>query len=126
MGDWIVFPLAAILTMPIPFLIIFYLLSRKWNRYKRKAVHQTANFSAPVFILSVHVLLMVLFNRSFLSYIVISLLILLGLSMVMQYKLHAELQLRRAFKGFWRVSFILFTFLYISLALYGLIARIVA
>ncbi|RWZ60704.1 DUF3397 domain-containing protein [Halobacillus fulvus] len=124
MSDWLVLIVASVLTMPIPFLIVFYFFARKWNKYKRKAVHQTANLTTPVFILAVHVLLLVLFDRSFFSYIVIFLLLLLGLSMVIQYKLHEELRLRRAFKGFWRVSFLLFIVSYLGLSFYGVVARL--
>ncbi|MCA0969378.1 DUF3397 domain-containing protein [Halobacillus litoralis] len=126
MGDLIIYVFAAIVTMPIPFLFVLYFLSRKWHGHKRKAVHQTANLSAPVFMIAVHVLLLVLFNQSFLAYIVIGLILLLGLSLIIQYKLHEELQFRRAFKGFWRASFLLFMFMYMGLSLFGVIGSLMA
>lgn len=126
MGDFIILILAMILTLPIPFLFVLYFLSRKWYGRKKKAVHQTANLSVPVFILAVHVLLLVLFNQSFLAYIVIFLLLLLGLSLIIQYKIHDELQFVRAFRGFWRVSFLLFTVIYLGLSIFGILGRVIS
>ncbi|MGP4059710.1 DUF3397 domain-containing protein [Halobacillus litoralis] len=124
MSDIFAFCIAIILTLPLPFLIIFYLCARKWSRHKLKALHRTANFTAPIFILASHVLLIVLFERSFFPIIVIFLLLLLGLSLVAQYKLNEEVRLIRAFKGFWRVSFLLFMFFYMGLSVFGLIDRL--
>ncbi|SEH71059.1 Protein of unknown function [Halobacillus karajensis] len=125
MGDLLIYTIAILITLPIPFLVIFYLCARKWSKHKLKALHRTANFTAPVFILAVHVLLVVLFNRSFFPYIIIFLLFLLGLSMIAQYKLKEEVQLFRALKGFWRVSFLLFILVYVGLSAYGLLSRVV-
>ncbi|TGB05015.1 DUF3397 domain-containing protein [Halobacillus salinus] len=126
MAEVIIFIMAAILTMPIPFLFVFYFLSRRWHGRNKKAVHQTAAFSAPVFILAVHVLMLVLFQQSFFAYIVIFLMILLGLSLVIQYKLHDEIRFIRAFRGFWRAAFLLFTVVYMGLSIFGILGRIVS
>ncbi|MBH0229043.1 DUF3397 domain-containing protein [Halobacillus yeomjeoni] len=124
MSQFMISMVALILTLPIPFLVVFYFFARKWSRYKTKAVHRTAHVCAPVFILAVHVLAYVIFEQSFLSYILIFLCIILGVSLIVQYKLHEEIQLRRAFKGFFRASFLIFTLFYMGLTLYGLAARL--
>lgn len=124
MSDILAYTIAIVLTLPLPFLVVFYLFARKWSRYKLKALHRTANYTAPVFILSVHVLLSVLFERSFFPVILVFLLLLLGLSLVAQYRLNEEVRFFRAFKGFWRVCFVLFIFFYIGLSTYGLVTRV--
>lgn len=124
MGDALVFFFAAVLTLPIPFFFVFYFFTRKWTKHKWKAIHRTTSLSAPVFILSVHLLLLVLFEQSFFAYILIFLFLLLGLSLIVQYKLHEEVRLRRVFKAFWRISFLFFTFFYLGLTLYGLLERL--
>ncbi|WP_226578463.1 DUF3397 domain-containing protein [Halobacillus litoralis] len=125
MSDWFAYTIAFILTLPLPFLVIFYFCARKWSKHKLKALHRTANFTAPVFIIAVHLLLVVLFEKNFFPLILIFLLILLGLSLIAQYKLSKEVHIYRVFKGFWRVSFVLFTFFYMGLTMYGLIIRVV-
>lgn len=124
MSDLFAYILAIVVTLPLPFLIIFYLCARKWSQRKLKALHRTANFTAPIFILAVHVLLVVLFDRSFFPFIIVFLLLLLGISMIAQYKMNDEVRLRHAFKGFWRISFLLFMFFYLGLSTYGLITRV--
>ncbi|WP_231572502.1 DUF3397 domain-containing protein [Halobacillus sp. BBL2006] len=99
-------------------------MNRKWTKHKWKAIHRTTSVTAPIFILSVHLLLLVLFEQNFLAYILILLFLLLGLSLIVQYKVHEEIHLRRVFKGFWRVSFLLFTFFYVGLTMYGLLERL--
>lgn len=124
MSDLFVYTIAFLVTLPLPFLVIFYLCARKWSKHKLKALHRTANYTAPIFILSVHVLLVVLFDRSFLPFIIVFLLILLGMSMVAQYKMNEEVRLFRALKGFWRVSFLLFILFYMGLSTFGLVTRV--
>ncbi|MGP4068212.1 DUF3397 domain-containing protein [Halobacillus sp. B29] len=124
MMEFLVFSLAAILTLPVPVLLIFYVFARKFKRHKWKAIHQTANFTAPIFILSVHVLLLVIFEQNFFAFIMIFLLILLGLSLIVQYRKDHDVQLKRAFKGFWRVSFLVFSLFYLGLTVYGLVDRL--
>lgn len=121
MGDLMVSLIAIILTLPIPFFILFYFFARRWTKHKWRAIHQSANISAPVFILSVHVLLLVIFEQNFLAFIVIALFVILGISLIVQYKLHEDIQLRRAFKAFFRASFLLFTLCYVGLTLFGLL-----
>ncbi|UOQ43142.1 DUF3397 domain-containing protein [Halobacillus salinarum] len=124
MSDFIIKVAALVITLPIPFLILFYFFARKWCRHKRKAVHYTATITAPIFILAVHVLLFVQFERSFFAYIIIMLLCILSFSIIIQYKLHEEVRLGRAFKGFFRFSFLLFLIVYSGLSLFGLIERL--
>ncbi|MYL19084.1 DUF3397 family protein [Halobacillus litoralis] len=124
MSDWLAYGIAAVLTLPLPFLFVFYFFARKWSKHKWKAIHRTAGFTAPVFVMAVHVLLMVLFERSFFPFILIFLLLLLGVSIITQYKLKEEVQLFRAVRGFWRVSFLLFGLFYVGLSTFGLILRL--
>ncbi|WP_062513331.1 DUF3397 domain-containing protein [Halobacillus sp. KGW1] len=124
MSDLFVYVIAGIVTLPIPFLILFYLCARKMSRYKLKALHRTANYTAPVFILAVHVLLIVLFDRSFLSVIIILLLLLFAASIIAQYKWKEEVRFLRAWRSLWRVSFLLFMVLYMGLSLFGLVDRL--
>ncbi len=123
MTDFLISSLAMVITLPFPFLFLFYFFARKWYRHKQKALHQSVTVTAPIFIVSVHVLLFVLFERSFFAYIIIMLLLLLALSVVIQYKVHDEIRLFKAIKSFWRLSFLLFFAVYSSLSLFGLINR---
>ncbi|MCP3026218.1 DUF3397 domain-containing protein [Halobacillus sp. A5] len=124
MSNVLIYITAFIMTAPLFILIVLYFLTRKWYRNKKKAVHQTAQLMVPVLIAAVYVLMMVLFGNGFFPWIIVLLLGLLSLALIVQYKLSEELRFIRAFKGFLRLTFLLFMFVYVGLTTYGLIDRL--
>ncbi|WP_173916570.1 DUF3397 domain-containing protein [Halobacillus sp. Marseille-Q1614] len=124
MSQFFIYTVAFIVTAPLFFLFILYFFSRKLYRNKRKAVRQTTQLMVPILILAVHVLFVVLFGKNYFPWIVVFLLGLLAFAMIIQYKIHEEVLIFKAFKSFLRLSFLFFTLAYVGLTLYGIIDRL--
>ncbi|UOQ93075.1 DUF3397 domain-containing protein [Halobacillus shinanisalinarum] len=121
MIDVFIYIVALLVTVPVLFLFISYFIAMKWHRLKKKAVRQSTQSTVPFLVLAIHILLLVLFEENFVSWIIIFLLVILSLSVIIQYKIYEEIQLRRAFKGFLRLSFLLLLMVYVGLIVYGLV-----
>ncbi|MFC7320346.1 DUF3397 domain-containing protein [Halobacillus campisalis] len=124
MSEVFVYILAFIVTVPFLFLFLLYFITRKLYRNKRKAVHQTAQLMVPILITAVHTLLIVLFDLNALAWIIVSLLFLLSVAIIIQYKISEEILLFKAFKSFLRLSFLVFTTVYIGLTAFGIVDRL--
>ncbi|MCD5322581.1 MULTISPECIES: DUF3397 domain-containing protein [Pontibacillus] len=124
MNQVIAYLAAILITMPIPLTIIVYLIMRKTVKNKKKSLHMTVNSMTVIYVLAVPAALFVIFERSYISYVFILLLLLLSLFIYLQWKVRDEIEFRKAFKGFWRFSFLLFAGLHISLTIYGLANRL--
>ncbi|WP_079529746.1 DUF3397 domain-containing protein [Halobacillus hunanensis] len=116
--------IAALVTMPLLFLLISYFFAMKWHRYKKKAVRQCTQFTVPFLVLAIHVLLLVLFEESYWAWIIVFLLVILSLSVIIQYKVYEEVQLGRSFIVFLRLSFVVLLVVYMGLTAFGLADRL--
>lgn len=126
MSAFFTYIIAFIITFPIPMTIAFYILMRKLTRNKRKTLHLTVNCMTLIYIFSVNATLAAIFEKTFIWYIFILLILLLGLFVFLHWKYKEEVHFTKAWKGFWRLSFLLFVFSHIGLTLYGLTDRLLA
>ncbi|KGX88549.1 DUF3397 domain-containing protein [Pontibacillus litoralis] len=126
MSSIVVYLIAICITLPIPMTVIVYWLTRKITNNKKRSLHVTVNTTTLFYILAVHFTLQTIFEQSFLLYILLLLLCLLSLFVYLQWKYREEVKIRRAWKGFWRFTFLLFSFAYVLLTLYGLTVRVLA
>lgn len=126
MSQVFAYVIAAAITLPIPMTIMVYMLTRKISRSKRISLHVTVNSMTLLYILAVNATLVAIFGQSFFWYIFIFLLTLLGMFVFLQWKYKEEIKFSKAWKGFWRFSFVLFAFVYIGLTLFGLTDRLLA
>ncbi len=124
MINFLSYIIAALVTMPLLFLLISYFFAMKWHRYNKRAVRQCTQFTVPFLVLAIHVLLLVLFEESYWSWIIIFLLVILSLSVIIQYKVYEEVQLGRSFIVFLRLSFVVLLVVYMGLTVYGLADRL--
>ncbi|WP_226037928.1 DUF3397 domain-containing protein [Aquibacillus saliphilus] len=120
MIDIISYLVEVIIYVPILITIITYVIAKKVQRNNWKAIHISVNYSTLLYIISVGMLLDIIFNRNFFSIIIIVLLIMLSISVIVQWKVKEEILFRYVWKGFWRCSFLLFGFSYIGLIIIGI------
>ena len=114
---------ATLVTLPLLTMIVIYFISRKITRSNKKSFHYAIDFSTVFFILSVHYLIVTIWDKSFFL-ILTSILLVIGIFIVIvQYKVREELDFTRVAKGFWRLNFLLFFVAYFCLSLYGIIKR---
>lgn len=126
MTSLLAFLAAIVMTMPLLFYIFLYKWFHKWTGSRRKAFRGAVHLSAPVVVLAVYLLLNVLLDGSFGGWVIVVLLVLIGVSFIIQYNTVEELRIGKTFKGFLRLTFLVFSFVYILLFSYGLVMRILA
>ncbi|MGY0692286.1 DUF3397 domain-containing protein [Virgibacillus sp. FSP13] len=124
MFDIVVYFIAFLITVPIIATWIVYQISVKIHRQKWRAIHTAVNWTTILYILAVTGLFTVVFNHGFFGWILIFLMMALSIIIFLQWKTKMEVEFKRAFKEFWRFSFLLFSFLYLCLVLIGLIQQV--
>ncbi|WP_010096798.1 DUF3397 domain-containing protein [Ornithinibacillus scapharcae] len=120
MFEIILFILAFMITVPfIVTVILFYGLNYLF-RNPVMAFHKAINWTTILYILSVNTLLTYLFGGFYIGYIVVFLLCILTVVIIIQWKNHTEVDIRKAIKLLWRLSFLIFFLLYSIFTLFGI------
>lgn len=109
------------ITVPMVASFIVYVISMIRLRNLWKAIHMMVDWTTLFYILAVMIMLLVLFERHFFGYILIFLLMALSVIIFNQWKKERDIQLKKAVKLLWRISFLLFFFLYGCLTVLGII-----
>jgi hypothetical protein len=112
--------IATLITIPILVYIFVFIIAKQVIKNHRKAVQLGLDISTLFFILSVHFLILTIWEKSFLSIIFIFMLICAIIFVIINWKVKGEIVLSRFFKGFWRFSFLVFFIAYLGLTIYGL------
>jgi hypothetical protein len=123
MSDFVSVLFATFVTVPIAAFILVYMLGRKVLKRKKKSFHLAVNVSTIFFILSVHFLIMTIWGTSYLWMIIIFLLLLKVLFMIGYWWKKQDVHITPVFRLFWRFNFLLFSFAYFSLLIYGFVMR---
>lgn len=114
------------ITIPIIASLLVYMISMIWERNKLKAVHKMVAWTTCFYIIAVSIMLTLIFGRSFTGIILIFLLTLLSLIIFIQWKTKRDVELRKAVRILWRISFLLFFFLYGCFMVVGIIKQLAA
>lgn len=117
--------IATLVTVPVLALIMIYFISMKLTKNKKKSFHHMVDYSTIFFILSVYALTYVIWERSFLWWILLFLIVLAMMLLFLQWKLTEDIQFKKLGKLFLRFNFLLFFTCYFGLMIYGLINRVV-
>lgn len=117
--------LATLVTLPILSYIIFFILAKKWTKHHRRSVHIAMDLSTIFFIVSVHYLIIIIWNLHLFWMILLFILVIACSVVIAHYKVNQELVFEKLLKGFWRLNFLCFFCAYLLLFLYGVISRIV-
>ncbi|MBV7503837.1 DUF3397 domain-containing protein [Bacillus sp. sid0103] len=104
------------------FIIVFFVL-KMFTRNTRKSVHLALDSTTILFIISVHFLIVTIWERSFFWLIILIMILIAMVFVFVHWKVKEEIILKKVMKGFWRFNFILFLLAYLALTLYGLIHR---
>ncbi|QDP40083.1 DUF3397 domain-containing protein [Radiobacillus deserti] len=112
------------LTFPFLISLIVFYVSYSFSKKKWKSIHRMVHYTAILYIMAVMVLLQDLLGFSVVGFILITLLVLLSVFVILERNMHGEVIFLRAWKLFWRCSFLIFFFLYIILVFIGILSRI--
>jgi hypothetical protein len=116
--------MATFVTLPMIAFLIFYVFARILMKNGKKAFLLTVDLSTFFFILSVYYLILVIWEKSFMSYIFMILIIFCMIFLLLHWKFKQEIEIRKVMKGFWRFNFLFFSFCYICLVIFGLFKRL--
>jgi len=118
--------LTVLFTLPFLGALLVFLIIRTWTRNTRKSLHKALDYTTILFIISVHFLIVTLWEKSFFWLIILVMILIAMVFVLVHWKLKEEIIVRKVLKGFWRFNFILFFLAYITLILYGVVSRAIA
>lgn len=126
MLNFISYTVSIFITLPIFASILVYILSMLIERNKLKAIHKVVNWTTLFYIIAVTIMLTLIFDMGFTGIVVILLLAILTLIIFFQWKTKRDVEIKRAIKLLWRISFLLFFVLYGCLMLVGILKQLVS
>ncbi|MEW9108803.1 DUF3397 domain-containing protein [Cytobacillus gottheilii] len=116
--------LATFVTLPIVGYIIVFIAAKQLTKRHKLAVKAAVDISTFFLIVSVHFLILAIWEQSFLWMIIVLLLLIAALFTVIHWRVKHEINFTLVFRGFWRFNFLLFLTAYIVLMAIGLIKRV--
>ncbi|WP_059170043.1 DUF3397 domain-containing protein [Bacillus sp. FJAT-27445] len=114
---------ALFIFLPLLGYLIVFAISKPITGNHRRSVGLALDATTFLLVISVHFLIMTIWESSLLWLILLILLFAGMLSAIIQWKIKGEVVLRKVFKGFWRFTFLLFFIAYVGLILFGLVER---
>jgi hypothetical protein len=112
---------ATIITMPVIGVTLIYIICKLIGKNNRTSIYLTIDFSTILFIFAVNSLLFVMVGTSVLGIILLAMILTLLIFVIIHWKLKQEIILSKVLKGFWRFTFLMFTFTYLILFFSGMI-----
>lgn len=119
-----IYIIALFITFPMIATWLVYIASKKICDHTWKAIHISVHWTTLFYLLSVLMLFKMFYDRSFIAIIGISLIVILAIILVVQRKRYEDLFLKRGIKLLWRLSFLMFSCLYIIFIILGICKRI--
>ena len=126
MLDFIAYILSFFITIPLLASFFVYIIRMIRERNKLKAFHAAVNWTTLLYIIAVTIMLEIIFDRSFIGIVLIFLLASLSLIIFIQWRTGRDVQMKKAVKLLWRISFLLFFILYGCLMVVGIIKYLTA
>lgn len=120
----ILYIIAFALTVPFVVTWLFYKCNRLLKKTRIHALHKAVNWTTILYILTDMIICKVIFGHFFVGYFFSFLLVGLMVVIIFQRINYTEVVFRNACKVIWRLSFLLFSFLYFGLTLYGIIQQL--
>src|SRR4051812_5439469 len=117
------FVLTVFFAIPILGTIVFFTVIKLFLKTTKKALHMALDYTTILYIISVHFLIMTLWEKSLFWLIILVMLVIAMVFVFVHWKIKEEIIVKRVWKGFWRFNFILFSFAYFVLTFYGLVSR---
>lgn len=115
---------ATLVMLPILSYIIIFIVAKKWIKNHRRSVQMAMDISTIFFIVSVHYLILAIWDKHLFWIILLIVLTIACCVVIVHYKVNQEIKFEKVLKGFWRLNFICFFCVYSLLFIYGVISRI--
>ncbi|WHY58131.1 DUF3397 domain-containing protein [Peribacillus simplex] len=122
---YVVSNLAAIfITLPFVGYLLFFISAKQFTGNHRRSVQFAMDMSTLLFILSVHYLIITIWDKQILWVIMLIMIINAFVVVLVHYKVKEEIIFHKVLKGFWRVNFAFFFAAYLLLFFFGIITSI--
>ncbi|MFJ7468913.1 DUF3397 domain-containing protein [Peribacillus frigoritolerans] len=122
---YVVSSLAAIfITLPFVGYILFFIGAKQFTGNHRRSVQFAMDMSTLLFVLSVHYLIITIWDMQILWVIMLIMIINGFVVVLVHYKVKEEIIFHKVLKGFWRVNFAFFFAAYLLLFSIGIITSI--
>lgn len=116
--------IATFVTIPLLGYLLVFVISKQITKKHKKSVHIALDVTTLLFIISVHYLILAIWEQSLLWIIFLLLLFLAIIFVLLHWRIKHEINLPIVFKGFWRFNFLLFCTAYVVLTVIGLVQSI--
>ncbi len=121
MGSILSWIIATFVTLPLVSYIIIFVAVKQMKKDHFLAVNWAVNGSTLFFILSVHFLIITIWDVSFLWAIIVFLILLAMTVIIVHHRIKGEIRLQKVFRGFWRLCSLTFITAYCTLVVIGLV-----
>ncbi|KWW11558.1 MULTISPECIES: DUF3397 domain-containing protein [Peribacillus] len=115
---------AIFITLPFVGYILFFIGAKQFTGNHRRSVQFAMDMSALLFVISVHYLIIAIWDKHILWVIMLIMIVNASVVVMVHYKVKEEIIFHKVVKGFWRVNFAFFFVAYILLFSIGLITSI--
>jgi len=115
---------ATFVTIPLFGYLIIFIVSKQVTKQHRRSVHLALDGSTVLFIISVHFLIMTIWEKSFLWLILLSMSFIGIIVVLTHWKLKQEVDFQKVLRGFWRMNFLLFFAAYMVLVIIGIVQSV--
>ncbi|MCK0470651.1 DUF3397 domain-containing protein [Halalkalibacter sp. APA_J-10(15)] len=120
-----VWVIATLVTLPLLSWYVCFWIYIKRKKNKKNAIRFASDWSTVLFIASVHFILLEIFGRSFL-FIVLGVVVLIAIGFTwLHWYVSEDIHIRKLIRGIWRLNFIVFFLLHVSLFFVGLFVSII-
>ena len=116
--------IATFVTIPFLGYIIVFVISKLVTKKHRKSVQLAIDVTTLLFVIAIHYFILAIWGQSLLWLILLLLIFIAIIFVLMHWKINHDIILVKVFKGYWRLNFLVFGFIYFILLLYGLILRV--
>lgn len=118
--------IATLVTVPLLGYLLVFIISKQVTRQHRRSVHIALDVSTILFIISVHYLIVTIWNQSYLWVIILAMLVIAMVFVLIHWRVKQEINFPRVFRGYWRFNFLLFFTAYVVLVVIGLVQSVSA
>ncbi|MDF2606667.1 MAG: hypothetical protein K0S34_862 [Bacillales bacterium] len=118
--DYLIFLGSILITYPIVTFLLIKIIFKKITKKSKLSTQIAIDTSAVFFIISVYYLILEVFNKDILFYLLLFILIIALIVVLLQWKIREEIKLVNVIKSVLRMNFIIFLITHIILLGYGL------
>ncbi|WP_461179748.1 DUF3397 domain-containing protein [Virgibacillus ainsalahensis] len=126
MIDFIIYFIALLITVPVIPTLLVYLVSFRINGHPWKSLHRAVNWTTCFYIIAVILLISIIFDLQSTGVILVLLLFLVALIIFIQWKTRTEIVFTKALRMVWRLSFLVFIFIYVCLLMIGILQQLLS